>query len=698
MHSYHIKVHDYVVHLIKKHIILYNKYLLTHYPIRMKYPGLLTLLLMLILYPIQGFSQSEHTAPTLQVGLSGLSFERGELDAALIAEIIAEKQKEVQARLVQNMLLNNINVDNSLMYGYIDNTINLMLSPMDQQVRINSLMESTVNLAFVLGFAEYYLSTLKDGDSAREQLRLIANTYGTSIDTSFNEDKYFSADRLSMQDFTAIQYDEKLDENHGRDKITDNPEQIVNQFLSLYLDMAADVVYNNEELAKYGLMRTNTFSKYKEKNLYLKSIEEGSEQEFGGLTYVDVRDNMAQTLDQLLQIAGFLQSTITKGFNGENQNLEEIFTDLVDSALPVLEYEDIIELLEGSLENSIGLDIPVSENELTQLFRFVQGLKSISTENIDTQLRIYENDIRPIIEKLIIYSPALLQINDAIESALYRTGLDHLISFEGDISSMDLESPFLLMLIHLWNFDEAETYSLFLNQMLDAGDIFNDAAMQNSINKIISFVKSYVSFTEREEETYINLDVEGFLYEFRSIPYNRARPIEFYFNVGASTISFTDPLATSDTTSLSNYSFVGEKIGVKFKLWDWKYLRSFSEGDVFNWRGKQFKRLAPPKEPIVSDIHLLLYGSGILYNLVNTGTTSDFNSPLVGAGLGLTFYNNLNMNITYGKPLLSNVSFAKAPTYWGVGFDIDFIEYFNRLTEKRNANRTQKRLLEAQSN
>lgn len=658
----------------------------------MKYSGLSTLLLIIIFYPIQSFGQNEHSAPTLQIGLSGLSLDRGTLDAELIGQIIAEKQQEVQVRLVQNMLLNNIKVDNSLMYGYIDNTINLMLNPMDQQIRINSLMESTVNLAFVLGFAEYYLSSLDSADFAWKNLRLIAYTYGTNIDPSFKVDAYFGSSRLSIRDFTPIHYDDNLEEGNGRDKIGSNPEQTVNLFLSLYLDMAAEVVYQNEELAKYGLMRTNTFTKYKDKNLYLKEKEV-----FGGLTYEDVRNDMATTLDDLLQIAGFLQSTINKGFTDENQNLKEIFTGLVNTAVPMLEYDDLVNLLSDAIQDRAEINLPVTDAELSQLFRFVQNVKSISMENIETQLRIYENDIRPIIEKLIIYYPSLLQINDAIESVLYRTGLAQLDNIQDDILLADLESPFLLMLINLWNFDEVETYSLYLNQILDAGDVFNDPVMQNSINQIISFVKNYVSFINNDDETYIDIDVESFLYELRNIPYNQARPIEFYFNVGASTISFSEKLATSDTTGINNYTFVGEKIGLKFKIRDWKYLNSFSEGEVFSYYGKQYKRLIPPKEPIVSDIHFLLYGSGILYNLVNTGTSSDFNSPQIGAGLGLTFYNNLNMNFTVGKPILSDMPIADAPTYWGIGFDIDFMEYFKRLRDKRNANRTQQKLIEAQS-
>ena len=89
----------------------------TKFLIKIIYVWYMFFVLLLQFYHVHQFlifAQHEASSPTLQVGLSGLSFQRGDLDAALITQIIAEKQKEVQARLVQNMLLSNIKVDNSL--------------------------------------------------------------------------------------------------------------------------------------------------------------------------------------------------------------------------------------------------------------------------------------------------------------------------------------------------------------------------------------------------------------------------------------------------------------------------------------------------------------------------------------------------------------------------------------------------------
>ena len=103
-----------------------------------------------------------------------------------------------------------------------------------------------------------------------------------------------------------------------------------------------------------------------------------------------------------------------------------------------------------------------------------------------------------------------------------------------------------------------------------------------------------------------------------------------------------------------------------------------------------------PKEPIISNWHLIAYGSGILYNLVNTKTLKEFNMPIIGIGSGLTFYNGLDFNISWGVPIMASKPISSSNGFWNVGFDIQFIEYYDRLMEKRKNNQIQKRLVEAQ--
>jgi len=282
-------------------------------------------------------------------------------------------------------------------------------------------------------------------------------------------------------------------------------------------------------------------------------------------------------------------------------------------------------------------------------------------------------------------------------------------SIKNDLSkvNINLNLSFMNVFTKIDEFDKVQTYSNFLNQLSDAGDVFSDEEMRKSINRIITFVRSYIKVGEDTSgRLSLNLDVEGFLYNLQKTPYNKFRPLEFHFTVGANTTYFKSNLITNATDTIRNYSFIGEKIGIKYKIWDWKYTRSFSKGETFTYKrwynifrcnNVSYLRTGPPKEPTISNIHLLAYGSGILYNLVNTGTTKSFNSPLVGVGIGITFFNDLDFNVSWGRPILNNKSFndSSVPSFFNVGFDIQFIEYYDRLNQKRKANQIQKKLAQA---
>jgi hypothetical protein len=143
--------------------------------------------------------------------------------------------------------------------------------------------------------------------------------------------------------------------------------------------------------------------------------------------------------------------------------------------------------------------------------------------------------------------------------------------------------------------------------------------------------------------------------------------------------------------TLSNYTFAGEKIGIKVNLLDWAYTNSFGRQETFTYWGKRYLRLEPAGEPTVSNLHLLLYGTGLLYNLANTGTTSDFNRPLIAGGLGLTFFNQLDLNVTAGIPVNANAGEA-TPLFLNFGFDIRFDEYLQALNERRQQRRYERRV------
>ena len=59
------------------------------------------------------------------------------------------------------------------------------------------------------------------------------------------------------------------------------------------------------------------------------------------------------------------------------------------------------------------------------------------------------------------------------------------------------------------------------------------------------------------------------------------------------------------------FSFVGEKLGVKFVVADFGYSRSHKPNESFLYRGTYRYWKNPVVSPLINDIYFSLYGSGI---------------------------------------------------------------------------------------
>ena len=145
------------------------------------------------------------------------------------------------------------------------------------------------------------------------------------------------------------------------------------------------------------------------------------------------------------------------------------------------------------------------------------------------------------------------------------------------------------------------------------------------------------------------------------------------------------------TDSLRSIAFAAEKIGLKIKLLDLKWRRSFEYGETYQSRlfGKSHtvtKFLS--KEPLVSDIYFLAYGSGLLYKIADLASSKQFKDPIVGVGLGMAFFNSLDLNIGYNWPLQSGNSFFEnfnKKNIWTVSFDVKITDYLAALGKKRKS-------------
>lgn len=246
--------------------------------------------------------------------------------------------------------------------------------------------------------------------------------------------------------------------------------------------------------------------------------------------------------------------------------------------------------------------------------------------------------------------------------------------------------PFIKLLAKGYDFDKASTYSEYFKLISDLEIVFEDGEIKEVLSKINSFVKDYTSVGKDENgKEYIDFKVESFLTNLQQIKYDKQGvfPVSFLFTVGVNSGIFGSPVYLKNDT-INNLSFVSEKIGLKIKLIDNKFWKTRNPGEVYKRNfNSTYTKISPPKEPIISDWHLLLYGSGILYNIAKLKTNSTFNSPLIGFGMGITCYNSLDVNLSIAYPLLPESKHLSNPLY-NLGFDIRFGEYLDRLNKRKS--------------
>lgn len=194
-----------------------------------------------------------------------------------------------------------------------------------------------------------------------------------------------------------------------------------------------------------------------------------------------------------------------------------------------------------------------------------------------------------------------------------------------------------------------------------------------------------------ESRAYLYIDAEAAIvaiHEHFAPSARKGKYVQLFFSIGTNQASFinTNTLSADDAgnpASLDNFYYASEKIGVKIKLWNWRYTHSFAPGERFSfycldevaWR-------RPQKRPFINDIHVIGYASGILYNLANLKSTDHFNHAIAGAGLGVTFFNGLALNASLARPFTER-SFKKQNTFFNLGIDIPIIEYISALATNK---------------
>lgn len=643
-----------------------------------------------------------HTAPTLQVGLDGLTFGKGSLDSELILEIIAEKQNEIKLRAAQNILLEPLNDCGATIYGFGDNVLRAVIEEKDPIIRKRKILESTVNTLFSIGFAEYYIQKIKlnhpNGDHYSNKI------YNEIFGIKNIENDSTITKSLQRQ---AV----KLPEIKKKYKI-DNRGII---YYTTILDIAAEAIRKNPKLKELGIMNIPFSKTYEYQSNYLffdrlkltdlaNSVNIDSIKKYSDAMY----EEMAKELDDLVVLIGIADFVISeRNFRANPKSL-----DYNPKTVTKISVESIINPLEKVIKKDLTKD------QLTELFSILNYLNRISSlapsslteAELSDIVFTFSNDFGPKLESLGISGSEIYDALKALRLTSNQMTDKVLANDKLNATFKDLLKPenlefFTNLLSRLYEFDKGSTYIEYFNliseisNFLEQSSDFNNPDVKEKLSYFNTFVKDYVVVSEDSSgREFIDFNVESFLGQLSDMPKNKPSRFNFLFDVGISTGFFVNrPFQLEDGQSIENLSFVAEKIGVKWKIYYPGFWKPRSPGETYRMRSANWVKTGVPKEPIVNNVFVSLYGSGLLYNIFDVSTENEFDSPFLGTALGIGFFNNLDVSVSAAVPVISNQPFKNSLEYpmLSINFDFRFNEYIQRLGEKRKAAQTQKALTKA---
>lgn len=654
--------------------------------------------------------QLDAKAPTLQVGLDGFTFSKGSLDAALIMEIIAEKQQELKLKTIQNVFLSRVENSGATVYTFVDNVVRELVFEPDQNLRTKGILENAVNMAFVGAFLNYYLEVVSQDAARSTLLKNLANSAEVpSVKTDLATLTTIPKDKIiSTAEFNNSLIWESSKPVNNKDHT---------KFTAIILDMCSYAVREDKTLKRLGLLQTGYSETYEYMNLYLDKK--------GNTAYDAVYTDIKQLLTNCTDAIGALhyvasqsrfkfsdQNTLKAAAGTRTELNSEIDICKKSIAQLITELDAIVELSTKSKEKANFEDALFNEEQLrresevlSNLHLYLSRAKSALNVSKDGQtaqdiLYTLHHDYIPLLQQQPLHRSDVLKVIEEINAINAKL-------FESSTMPKLLESgkqipEFLALVSRLYELDQATTISEYLRLLPEVSNFFPDSKVKSALSLVFRFVKDYtVVETNGNNEEVLTFNAESFIYKLQSLKTDKVSRIGLHFTVGLNTATFARPQTIAEAAPTRNFSFVGEKVGLKWKLYDWSFTRSRNPGETFktSWlpgiNTKYYVRNSPPKEPLISNWHIVAYGSGLLYNLVDAKTESEFNMPLLAIGTGLTFFNGLDVNFSCGVPIYNDRPILIQDRFYSLGFDIQFIEYYERLAQKRKNSQTQKRLAEA---
>lgn len=443
----------------------------------------------------------------------------------------------------------------------------------------------------------------------------------------------------------------------------------------LYIDMVHKVVTANAKMKQFGF-----YQRLDEDDALISQYEKVKTDSTSTITkyFKPMEEVLNTNVDDLLGYYVMIQRISDAAIDKDIRALFNQGKKISDFG----EVSKAVAELNKVLRNPIS-NLTLSDEQSKTLKRLTESLHDISKEikNVNDFANFFDTEIIP---SLITYNfqdqafTEILKNADTLNSRLkafgWYTTINELTGIsdydQNKINSMVLKyKPYINLLQHLSNLDQAVTYDKIFKFLGDMGDLSSGTEAKRIINSFVNFYDKYTLIDE--EKNNVSVDLGGITSDlYERYQANASSRVGFMFTIGLNTatpwfdkdqINFlTDTLGNT----ASNASFFSEKIGLRWNVVDFS---------------KQYMRGSRAHKPLINNLHTVVYVSGLLYQINALNSVDGFNTSTLGVGVGATFFNNLDLNFSYA----AKIDNFENDNYFNIGFDVQITEYLNALSKAR---------------
>lgn len=667
--------------------------------------------------------------PSLAIGAGKVLYDKGTLDAELISSIIATKQDEIKNELATRLIQDKLANESYVIQHFVKANLDLLLKEKNILIIKKGLLANASELMITSATLEYYLRLHRKNKGPKAFTNIIDDVIKSFVEQSeiekINRTIFLRGANKQVKNYiksysnatlSAIQTDQRKLEAVEKFGVPDQVNKIVHSLTpsekylpkpnyifgfntltyitvgdkkiylqNLLLDLTYGVVTQNEFIQQLGLFSSVAKgSERDQRDSYLhfcSKVDTTSEADLNVILYKNLKqlERCLKTDLQFLTKYQFILSRLN------SKQLKKDGQSVVDSTFLSNNVKKIIAAIHSEL-TAQQFDVTTckdcDKSVFADLLNLVNSDIIHSDKDDDNWLYTLQLRILPALLNLNVSNKAqhaqLIKAVEDLQNSLQDRLITNLIedwenlysrSLKSDIlySLDDLKST-LLRLIHLTvnNFDQAETYEVIMSFITGLGELSSDPSVKAISRTIIDAGEKYI--TVQKDSNRVSLDVESMAVDvYKQFSENSTRRLSMYFSVG---INYNTPIGQkikiNDSTQVKPYSFVSEKIGIKYNIID--CARRYGYFDP-----------SQKRKPIIKDVHGLLFGSGLLYQIKELSTSKNFSSPIAGIGLGATLLNDLDLNINYAFPIDMSVSNALL----NVSFDIKIGEYLSALSKAK---------------